>query len=284
MEFIIVLIVIVVIIYLISKNDQGAVIQSSTKSTKRYYTCRTCKKKLSEQTHKYEIHSEDGNLNAILCDSCYPVFMEEFQSVTTTASPQAKVLPEKTKQMEEPDKDVLEYLDAAAKEEKPVRIIYHSEKDSRERMILPTDVRDEFDPSISRRQYICLEENIFKNFLQSKMEIITEDGEIFGLGKKHQVKKYSSTYEVKQEILKLRPELEEFIDISDTHLQFKIIGKRGKFLKYPRFGLEYADHREHRPWAAQTPETTTYYKHLDKAANFLVKNIEQFNIQRDFHS
>lgn len=285
MELIFIVIVIIGIFYVISKNDKGAVISSNSISSSNYVNCRICKDRLSESTHKYELTNQDGDSKTILCDSCYVTFKNENpQFFQQAPSPNVKVK-QPQKANDDPSlKDVLEYLDSAANSRQPVRIVYHGEKDSRERMIQPIDVRDEFDPSESRRQYVCLEENIVKNFLPSKMEIITEDGEVFGLGKPHKVKHYSTIFQVRDEIVRLRPELEDFIDISETHLQFKIIGKRGKFLKYPRFGLEYADHRKKRPWASQIPETTSYYKHLDKAANYLIQNISQFDVQRDFHS
>ncbi len=285
MEFIFVIILIVVIFYVISKKDQGAVISPKSNNSSYYVNCRICKNKLNENTRKYEWVNQDDGSKTILCYSCYITFKNEnpqFFEQPQTPSVKTKQVKKTT---DNPSiKDVLEYLDAAANSRQPVRIFYHSENGSRERMIQPINVRDEFEPSESRRQYVCLEENIIKNFLPSKMEIITEDGEVFGLGKKHEVKAYSSIFQVRDEIVTLRPELEDFIDISETHLQFKIIGKRGKFLKYPRFGLEYAEHREKRPWASQIPESTSYYKHLDKAASFLIKNISQFDIQRDFHS
>jgi len=287
MEFIFILVIIAVIIYLISKNDQRVIISSDSQISPNYVNCRMCKVKLSESTLKYELVSQGDGSKRTLCSNCYTHLRREDPQLfevpeTPVITVQSPTLPKQTE--DDSIKDVLEYLDSAANTKQSVKIIYHGEKGSRERMIQPINVRDDFDPSESRRQYVCLEENVVKNFLPSKMEIITGDGEVFGLGQKHEVKIYSSIFQVRDEIVKLRPELEDFIDISESHLQFKIIGKRGKFLKYPRFGLEYAEHREKRPWASETPESTSYYKHLDKAANFLIKNISKFDIQRDFHS
>ena len=285
MESLLVVIVILIVSYNILKYFEVGFTNSKSHKTQSNKFCRMCKNKFSKEDVKYEITTENDGVLHILCSYCYKNLQKYSPDIFIPTDVSHKTIENQpVKASSDSIKDVLEFLDAAANSGESVRVIYHGDKGSKERMIKPIDVRDEFDPSISRRQYICLEENIVKNFLPSKMEIITDDGEVFGLGKKHKVKKYDSIYEVKNEILRLRPELEKFIDISDTHLQFKIIGKRGQFLKYPRFGLDYAEHREHRPWASHIPLTTSYFKHLDKAADFLIKNIKEFNIERDFHS
>jgi hypothetical protein len=276
MEFIFFVLIFGGIAYLVSKNSQGAIISSDSVESSIYVNCRICKGRLSEKTVKYELVNEEDNSKTAFCNSCYHSFREENpQYFVKSKTKSAKVTSQKT---DDSSKNVLKHLDAAANSKQPVRILYHGEKGSRERMIQPINVDG------SRRQYVCLEENIVKNFSPSKMEVITEDGEVFGLGKAKIIKEYSSTYQVKEEVVRLRPELEDFIDVSETHLKFKIIGKRGKFLKYPRFGIEHKSHRESRPWVSEIPDKVSYYKHLDKAAYLLIENIDKFDVERDFHS